>query len=108
MQLNLPIHRKWFDLILSGIKLEEYRALSPHWIAILTYCKKNWTRSICQCKMKEYTTVKLTNGYGNHRSYMIVELKSIEIGLPNPNWCDDVTEEVFILKLGTITETGNL
>jgi len=29
--LHLNLHRKWFDMILSGEKLEEYRDLTPHW-----------------------------------------------------------------------------
>ena len=29
--LTLPIKRKWFDMILSGEKKEEYRSLSTYW-----------------------------------------------------------------------------
>ena len=29
--LILPIKRKWFDMILSGEKKEEYREIKPYW-----------------------------------------------------------------------------
>ena len=29
--LTLPIKREWFDLILCGIKTEEYRAINPYY-----------------------------------------------------------------------------
>ncbi|MBR6448407.1 MAG: hypothetical protein IKS96_00425 [Fibrobacter sp.] len=31
--LTLPLKRKWFDMIKSGVKLEEYRECSEYWIA---------------------------------------------------------------------------
>lgn len=30
--LTLSLKRKWFDLIQSGVKLEEYREIKPHYI----------------------------------------------------------------------------
>ena len=30
-QLILPIKGKWFDMILTGIKKEEYREIKPYW-----------------------------------------------------------------------------
>ena len=30
--LILPIKKKWFDMILSGEKKEEYREIKPYWI----------------------------------------------------------------------------
>lgn len=29
--LTLPIKKKWFDMILSGEKKEEYRKIKPYW-----------------------------------------------------------------------------
>ena len=31
--LTLPIKGKWFDMILSGEKREEYREIKPYWIS---------------------------------------------------------------------------
>lgn len=29
--LTMPIKKKWFDMILSGEKKEEYREIKPYW-----------------------------------------------------------------------------
>ena len=29
--LHLNLKKKWFDMILSGIKTDEYREMSPYW-----------------------------------------------------------------------------
>ncbi len=31
VKLTLPIQRKWFQMILSGEKLEEYREIKPYY-----------------------------------------------------------------------------
>ena len=31
--LYLPMKKKWFDMILSGEKKEEYRLMTPHWMS---------------------------------------------------------------------------
>ena len=31
--LHLNLDAKWFDLIESGVKVEEYREIKPYWIA---------------------------------------------------------------------------
>ncbi len=35
-ELYLPLKRKWYDMIRSGEKPEEYRAITPYWIRRLT------------------------------------------------------------------------
>ena len=39
--LTLPLKRKWFDLIKSGVKLEEYREINRYWIARLLQKARN-------------------------------------------------------------------
>lgn len=31
MDLKLVLKKKWYDMIESGVKLEEYRDIKPHW-----------------------------------------------------------------------------
>lgn len=33
--IHLPIKRKWFDMIASGVKKEEYREIKKHWVSRL-------------------------------------------------------------------------
>ena len=35
--LTLPIKKKWFDMILSGEKKEEYREIKPYWTKRLSH-----------------------------------------------------------------------
>lgn len=37
--LHLNLKKKWFDLILSGEKTEEYREIKPHWCNKLLLCR---------------------------------------------------------------------
>ena len=37
--LTLPIKQKWFDMIMSGEKLEEYRDIKPYWTKRLNVFK---------------------------------------------------------------------
>lgn len=34
--LNLVVSKKWFNMIVSGAKNEEYREIKPYWIRRLT------------------------------------------------------------------------
>lgn len=37
--ITLPIKKKWFDMILSGKKKEEYRKISPHYASLFNKYK---------------------------------------------------------------------
>jgi hypothetical protein len=91
--LHLTLKKKWFDMILSGHKKEEYREIKPYWI-----------KRLCN---KEYDVIKFRNGYGKKSPVIIVNLLEIvrgygytHLGAPE--------KVVFILKLGGILETFNL
>ena len=40
MTLHLTLKKKWFDLILSGEKKEEYREIKDYWCK--RFCSKEW------------------------------------------------------------------
>lgn len=120
--IHLPINREWFDMILSGEKKEEYRALTGNY-AVRFLCKtdadmaKVWIAQGNEEKLKKFTditrfgkeTVTLVNGYGNHRPRIIVKLLGLSVKHPNPAWCPPGTEGLwFALKLGKVLETHNL
>lgn len=86
--LHLTLKKKWFDMILSGEKTEEYRDIKPYWTDRL---------------FKDYTHVKFRNGYSKNAPSFIAEIKHIVHWMPNPKWCDDASRPVYILKLGHIS-----
>lgn len=100
--LDLPLKKEWYNMIESGVKTEEYREKKKFWAKrICSESVEDLTSSKCSgCpfgKCSEYTHVNFRYGYTTRT--MLFELKSIHIGVGNPEW-GAPEEEVFILKLG--------
>lgn len=91
--LQLTLKQKWFDLIVLGIKKEEYREIKPYWQTRLIKRQK---------RSGKYDFVTFRNGYGAHSPTITLECKGIEIGTARPEWSDNWQGEVFIIKLGKI------
>lgn len=87
--LHLTLKKKWFDLIKSGSKTEEYREIKSYWDKRL---------------VKNYTQIKFRNGYAKNSPNFIIELKGIEVGFGNVQYGAPSTNKVYILKLGNIIE----
>jgi hypothetical protein len=85
--LVLTIKKKWFDMILSGEKKEEYREINPYWRKRIN---------------PGYEFVHFRNGYNKSSPYMSVELKSVLIGLGIIEWGAPERKNVIILKLGKV------
>lgn len=88
--LTLPIKKKWFDLIASGEKKEEYREIKPYYTTRFD---------------KPLTHIRFTNGYGNSVPSVVVELLGISKGIPKPEWSEGTIEqgtEVYVLSLGDV------
>lgn len=125
--LHLTIKKKWFDMISTGQKLEEYRDIKPHWIKRLVYIEypkeapddhKNLADDMFFdyenghdfnqilkgyfSKLKSFDAVTLINGYATDASRLTLEIKGIEIGTAKPEWSDNWQGNVFVIKLGKI------
>lgn len=80
--LTLPIKKKWYDMILSGAKKEEYREIKPYYTTRLKnihLLSQNeipnvWTENIC-----------FRNGYSSSSPSFIAEC-SLSIGTGNLEW----------------------
>ena len=110
--LHLPLKAKWYEMIESGVKTEEYREIKPYWekrfidykalksdykrIVFRRVVLGKWTDA-CEHYPKDYTHVKFSYGYTKRT--MTFEIESITIGKGNPEW-GAPTEDVFIIKLG--------
>jgi len=106
--LHLTLKRKWFDLIASGEKKEEYRELKTYWIKRLS--KYGF---LVPANVKERDTfiqfdiIQFRIGYSKTAPMMQVECKGIDIGEGNPDWGAKPNEEYFIIKLGKILRIAN-
>ena len=108
--LYLPIKKKWYELIESGVKTEEYREIKPYWISRLRdksfLCPdKECYNFDCElscflnyCKFERFEKVVFSYGYG--KRIMIFEIESITIGKGRTEWGAPDDKEVFIIKLG--------
>lgn len=90
--LHLTIIKKWFDMIASGEKPEEYREI-----------KKYWTTRLLS---RKYDAVKFRNGYAPTSPTVTVELDSIKAGYGRSEWGAILGKKYFVLKLGKILEGG--
>ena len=91
--LHLTLKKQWFDLIASGVKVEEYREMKPYWNKALA--------------RREYGQISFRNGYASNAPQMLVELLGMQIGRGNPEW-GAPSAHVHILKLGAIISTTNI
>lgn len=93
--LHLTLKRKWFDLIASGKKKEEYREDKMYWRKRLLHPGETGDAKL-------FNEVHFRNGYGKNAPFMRVECLGITSGLGNQDWGAPFLEEVFIIKLGKI------
>lgn len=122
--LELTVTKQWFDMILSGIKLEEYREIKDFWIKRLAICNGNNSheKTGFYCKKalciscikygdgfheKQFDAIRFTNGYGKSRPSFLIECKGINAGIGRKEW-GAPEDKVFILKLGRILEKQNI
>lgn len=85
--LTLPIKKKWFDMIVSGEKKEEYREIKPFYESRLGKIPPNWK-----------TTIRFRNGYSS-KSPSIVKFCSVSKGRGREEWGAEAGKEYFVLKI---------
>ncbi|MCK4883573.1 MAG: ASCH domain-containing protein [Candidatus Diapherotrites archaeon] len=82
--LFLTIKKKWFDLIVSGVKKEEYREYKEHWHKRLN---------------KEYDRVCFINGYRKGSPRVTFKLDNIVVGYGKKEWGAN-DNLCYVIKLG--------
>jgi len=92
--LRLTLKKKWFDMIASGEKREEYREVKPYWL-----------KRLVTEEDKTFTHVIFTNGYAANSPRLKAECRGISIGAGLAELGAPANEDVFIIKLGKIIHT---
>ena len=101
--LHLTLKKKWFDMILSGEKKEEYRELKMYWATRLTTgFPSEFGINKINPDFQHFDTIVFKNGYSKQAPEMEVECKGIEIGITKSHWCDEGEIKVYVIKLGKI------
>lgn len=125
--LYFPLFAKWYDMIASGVKPEEYRDITPHYIQMLLLFKsesgkyvrlKKTEAEIYSANLdmmqqhidngiliyRNFALATLTKGYpkkSDNSRRMTFEVLGIAIGKGNAEWGAPTDRQVFIIKLGS-------
>lgn len=110
--LHLVLKRKWWDMIASGVKTEEYREIKHHWIKRLCFCRHQqgceYSAAAEEClscastgEYMCYPYEQVCFHFGYTSQTMTFKIEDISIGKGNPEW-GAPKEDVFIIKLGKI------
>lgn len=102
--LHLVLIGKWYDMIESGEKTEEYRETKHYWVKRIlkgsTAQQPELTSVPHQItKQTKYERVCFHRGYTNRT--MNFKIKDISIGIGKAKWGAPVDKEVIIIKLGS-------
>ena len=119
--LDLPLKKKWYEMIESGVKKEEYREIKPYWLKrlfrVIDYnfthyedvdsdCAEFYTNNTDLLKtdlnlggfhIKDFTHVRFRYGYTNRT--MTYKIDKISIGVGKPKW-GAPKENVIIISIG--------
>ena len=130
--LNLTLKKKWFDMILSGEKKEEYREIKDYWARRFVSIKRDmesesyaemindlkhpWKRHNGEgdlmrhfdATFKRFKKIRFTNGYGKDRPSIDVEFCGIIIGRGLIKWGAVPKVNYFILILGDVLAARNV
>lgn len=125
--LRLTLTKKWFDMIFSGEKKEEYRAIRAYWFNRLVFQKDKVLSYHGKVSCNDYVAkailgdelmrrmvgfipfdyVEFTNGYSPSSPRFTIECKGIEIGKGKQEWGAEPDTDYFIIKLGEIITPKN-
>lgn len=98
--IHLNLIGRWFDMIESGIKKEEYRELSDYWNKIFT----NYMASMCSFrngKLDEMSII-FSNGYSKSCRQMEVRLLGIDVSIGKVEWGAELGKYYNVLRLGEV------
>ncbi len=91
--LTLPIKKKWFDMILSGEKREEYREIKPYYQSRFD----DLVGGYCEFK------VMFRNGYSK-KSPSFIATCTVTVDYGFPLWGADPNTLYYVLQIHEIEE----
>ncbi len=101
--LTLPIKKKWFDMIKSGEKKEEYREIKSYWFARF---KNDMFPCLCENKLViRYAQGKVIfqNGYQKNAPKIMCEVE-ITTSFGKPEWGAEPNKLYYVLKILSVEE----
>jgi hypothetical protein len=110
--LHLTLKKKWFDMIASGEKKEEYRDLKSYWASRLVQVydshprkDESWHWKGLRLGMLEpvhFDVVTFRNGYSPSSPTITLKLIDITIWSGKYEWGAEPGKKYFVIRLGEI------
>lgn len=95
--LHLNLEAKWFDMIFSGEKKEEYREIKPYWSRVFS--------SNIKIKGKYYhptdVIICFSNGYAKNRSQLYIKCEGLCVREGNSDWGAVPGQQYYVLRLSS-------
>lgn len=112
--LTLPIKKKWFDMILSGHKKEEYREIKPYYISRFRkllnvpglVSDKAVIERLERGIEKEVLCIRFRNGYSKTSPSFIAKC-TLSIGTGKEKWGAEKGKKYFVLTIHKILKAGD-
>ena len=108
--LTLPIKKKWFDMIKSGEKKEEYRDITPYYDSRFYHIKVIPTKKKESDSLAEYKILVETiecvifrNGYSKNSPKIKCKVK-LSSGTGKKEWGAEPNKRYFILKILSVED----
>lgn len=99
--LHLTLKEKWFEMVASGEKLEEYRDMKPYWDKRL----RVWPDD--PELLKTFDLVEFRHGYAKDAPIVLMECDGLTTGQGMRSWGAEPDVEYYIIKLGKILSIKN-
>ena len=106
--LTLPIKKKWFDMILSGEKKEEYREIKPYYetrfMNLFGIIMRDGEYLKCsdiglsECEKNDIQTIRFRNGYSKNSPSFIAEC-TLSVGTGKEEWGAEKGKKYFVLTV---------
>lgn len=104
--LILPIKKKWFDMIASGEKKEEYREIKPYYTTRFTKAlglsgkneREDVMNIIAQTQVPKLIKVMFRNGYSKESLTLIADCK-LSVGNGKEEWGAEPGETYYVLTI---------
>jgi hypothetical protein len=100
--ITFAVTKYWFDMFKSGLKNEEYRAITPYWTRRLTTTTN--IHGLNPLQFKRFDEVVITRGYpkrGDKTRRLVFKYAGTRIGKGKPEIdCFNPDKDRFIICLG--------
>ena len=98
--LHLTLERKWFEMIASGEKKEEYKRITAYW-------EKRLFSNGHYGQPKQYDIIRFRNGYAKNAPEVDVKWMGCWVGHGEEKWGGSFLRDQYVIGLGKILSIKN-